>query len=362
MKDSEAIFAAGASVPVDERSKSTARGEDIRVVRHPRCLLCGRVGKELYGELTDWLFCAPGDWGLRHCEVCGLVWLDPQPAVEEIPKLYSKYYTHGNSASHVSFESLRQDISRCVLAQMGYRIDSSPKWLPRLLARMRPFWRANSLDVMGLSPRAGATLLDVGCGSGTFIGKMRSLGWNVTGVDPDSLAVAYAKRQGFEVFHGTISDIPADAHYDVITLSHVIEHVPDPVQLLRECKSHLRDEDSRVVIATPNIDSLGHRWFKRYWRGLEVPRHLLIFSPAALRKCIVEAGLRVNTMRTETRLARMIYNPSVCARAGESEIGAKSNFAVATKATAYLFQALEDAWSCFRNDVGEEIFCICRVP
>jgi SAM-dependent methyltransferase len=191
---------------------------------------------------------------------------------------------------------------------------------------------------------------------------MRAFGWSVTGVDPDPAAVEWGRSQGLEVFVGTVADVPSDMRYDVITLSHVIEHVPDPVALLRECGRRLRPGTGRVVITTPNIGSLGHRWFKGYWRGLEVPRHLFIFSPAALTACVARSGLDLQVIRTETRLARMIYIPSIYAKAGRREIGDMHTFEISTKCAAYAFQLLEDLIMGFKKDIGEEIYCVCTAP
>ena len=118
----------------------------------------------------------------------------------------------------------------------------------------------------------------------------------------------------------------------------------------------------RLIITTPNINSLGHWWFKGYWRGLEVPRHLVLFSLAALRECVRQAGLTVQYVGTETRLARMIYNPSAYAQLGCRDVGQKTNFRARTKIAAYLFQAIEESIMCLRKDAGEEIFCVCSVP
>ncbi len=78
----------------------------------PRCLLCGVQGRILYDALRDQLFEAPGIWSLRRCLKCGLVWLDPRPALEGIGELYRKYYTHGTEArSRSAFsKKLRESI------------------------------------------------------------------------------------------------------------------------------------------------------------------------------------------------------------------------------------------------------------
>lgn len=331
---------------------------EISTVTAPTCLLCGAPGATLYGGMSDWLWGVPGEWGLRHCE-CGLAWLDPQPCVAQVPKLYAKYYTHSGTDKPLRLDGIRREVRQCVLARMGYPVQPSTHWLAKLLSYVPSIARARALEIFDLPPTQAGTLLDVGCGNGKFIRQMRSLGWNACGVDPDPAAVAQGLRIGLNVFQGSIMDLPPDPSYDVITLNHVIEHVPDPISLLAECKKRLTPTTGRLMIMTPNLDSLGHRWFGRFWRGLEIPRHLTLFSSAALKKCASRAGLTVKLLCTETRLARMIYNPSASAKAGETGIGEKTNFKASTKASAFLFQAIEDLWILFGKDAGEELFCMC---
>jgi len=245
---------------------------------------------------------------------------------------------------------------------MGYPAAQTQDFLPRLLSRVPSLARAASLDVMSVPASATGTLLDVGCGNAQFMERMRSLGWNVCGVDPDPAAARRGRSQGLQIFVGTIADVPDTTRFDVITLNHVIEHVPDPIALLRGCLRRLRPRTGTLVITTPNIKSLGHRWFKKYWRGLEVPRHFVLLSPASLSECVARSGLRVRTLRTETRLARMIFSPSASAREGNRKVGEQTGFKVSTKCASYAFQLLEDVMACFKKDIGEEIYCECLAP
>ena len=338
-----------------------AIAEGIRVSECPCCFVCGEKGALLYDALSDLLFGVEGRWIIRRCLRCRLAWLDPRPVPQDISRLYIRYYTHGEKAD-TRLARLRQATHYHVLARMGYPVEVSAKLLPRLLSRIPSICSAAELDVLGLPASATGTLLDVGCGNGDFVARMASLGWKASGVDPDPIAASQARGRGLKVSTGWISDIPYLGGYDVITMNHVIEHAADPLALLQECLKRLRPRTGRLVITTPNLESLGHRWFQKSWRGLEVPRHFVLFSPAALRQCVVRAGLRVHSLSTRTRLARMIYCPSICAKHGGREIGNQTDFPASTKIAAYLFQAVEDLSSYFKPGWGEEIFCVCIAP
>jgi 2-polyprenyl-3-methyl-5-hydroxy-6-metoxy-1,4-benzoquinol methylase len=165
--------------------------------------------------------------------------------------------------------------------------------------------------VMWLPSSSRGQLLDVGCGGGHFLARMRSLGWRVRGVEPDAEAVRVARDHfDLNVYHGVLADAHFPANeFDAITMNHVIEHVDDPIGLLQECQRVLK-AGGRLVVVTPNASSLGRNRFGRAWRGWEPPRHLFLFAPDTLRACIERAGLNIETLRTTARLAPVIWEAS----------------------------------------------------
>jgi 2-polyprenyl-3-methyl-5-hydroxy-6-metoxy-1,4-benzoquinol methylase len=346
----------------DRDGSQTQSSTGINAIPRPLCPLCNCEGKLLYMGLADWLYGVPETWGTRRCSLCGVAWLDPQPVANDIQRLYSHYCTHDASRPMTWIGRLQHAMSDCALARLGYPVDSPKGILPRLLSHLPSAERAAVLNVLALPVSGAGSLLDVGCGNGQFIARMRSFGWKVYGIDPDPAAVSYGQRQGLDIKSGTISDLPDTDCYDVITLSHVVEHVADPVDLLRECGKRLRPGVGRLIITTPNINSLGHALFRKYWRGLEVPRHFILFSPAGLRDCVERAGLSTESMSTETRLAQMIYRQSAYAKAGDRGLGERTNFKMSTKVAARLFRMIEDSIVRLKKDAGEEIFCVCTKP
>ena len=172
--------------------------------------------------------------------------------------------------------------------------------------------------VMWLGTSCRGRLLDVGCGNGIFLATMKELGWEVAGVEPDRQAARVAREQfGLNVHVGTLEEAGfADGTFDAITMSHVVEHLADPISALRECWRVLR-KGGRLVVTTPNIESLGHRLYGKAWIGLDPPRHLFLFSPPTLRTCIERSGLQVLELRTTARLTPWMWaNSSLIRRNG----------------------------------------------
>lgn len=242
------------------------------------CILCDTPGNIQHDNLSDRLFGSPGTWSIRRCPACLLGWADPQPLVEDIGKLYEAYFTHEVSAAVPD-------------AQI-----SSPKkrLIKRLLSMVFP-WRRKALRADGryLAHLKPGRLLDVGCGNGSFLAGMFELGWEGTGVDFDEKGVATARsHNGLSIHHGSVEEMhfPPNS-YDAITLSNVIEHVPNPLATFKEL-TRILAPGGRLVIITPNINSIGHSIFGRCWRGLEPPRHLFLFNRETLRGIAEAAGLK----------------------------------------------------------------------
>lgn len=279
------------------------------------CLLCGRTGEQVYTNLRDVLFHVPGEWSMKTCRRCGLFWLSPQPSLDDLPSLYRNYHTH--RLHDASLISLLVDglVSTVAITSLGY---SSPNAGPArsLLVRLAKWigpLRGNAeLSLMCLRFIPGGTLLDVGCGSGRFLAKMKALGWEVQGVEPDEMAVRFAReRFGLDVKQGTLEAIGfPEGRFDAVTLGHVIEHVRDPAALVRECR-RVTKTGGMLVITTPNAESLAHRVFRAKWRGLEPPRHLYVFSPRALRQLVEKEGWHVKSVWTSSRSARGIFVSSM---------------------------------------------------
>jgi 2-polyprenyl-3-methyl-5-hydroxy-6-metoxy-1,4-benzoquinol methylase len=269
---------------------------EIRTYSCPKCYLCGNEGKLLYESLKDRLFGAPGEWNLKKCtnSECGLVWLDPMPLEEDIGKAYLNYFTHEI-----------QDLQISLLGRLLRTVYRALKTIPSHLVGLRA--EEVQIESMCLSNVSPGKLLDIGCGSGQFLQQMQLYGWEVEGVDFDSKAVeGVKKRYGFNVHVGSLESIGyPDNSFDAITMSHVIEHVHDPVALLKECYRILKPTGYLVAV-TPNINSWGHKKFEENWIHLDPPRHLHLFSDSTLRRCAIQA--EVSNFSTLTTAAHSAHS------------------------------------------------------
>ena len=287
------------------------------------CPACMSGERSLMHEsLVDGAFrCAPGTWTMYECSNCGVGYLDPRPTPETIGRAYANYFTHEPSLDYSELGTLGRLRRR--LAN-GYRharygtIDTPSSRLGLAVAALMPNARA-SIDA-GMrhlpKPAPGDRLLDLGCGNGEFLSRAQSAGWDVVGVDFDGEAVSAAKSRGLDVRLGGVDVLdPRVERFHVITMSHVIEHVHDPRGVIEACHALLR-ADGFVWIETPNIASRGHELYGSSWRGLEAPRHLVIFNHEALRQTLSNAGFVRIEDQPYRPMCRSLFDPSAAIEAG----------------------------------------------
>jgi len=166
--------------------------------------------------------------------------------------------------------------------------------------------------------------------------------------------MSHAKKLGLEVIGGNLeaAEFPS-RHFDAITMNHVIEHVPDPIGTLKECCRVLKP-GGKLVVVTPNIDSLGRHVFDVAWLHWDPPRHLHIFSPHSLRAAAERAGLLVQEMRTTARSARWMHAASaIIRRDGSLPHGSPARAGVRMRLQGLAFQAIEHA-----RGGGEEVVMV----
>ncbi len=146
----------------------------------------------------------------------------------------------------------------------------------------------------------GGRFLDVGCGSGDMVAAMACLGMESEGVEPSRYAATKATEAGLKVTCGLLHDAAfPNAAFDAVSMFHVLEHTPDPIEVLRECRRILKP-GGELVIGVPNFDSLVFALVGKGWVGLQLPSHVQHFSPTSLRIAADRAGLAVGLIETES--------------------------------------------------------------
>jgi SAM-dependent methyltransferase len=154
-------------------------------------------------------------------------------------------------------------------------------------------------DVLTHLGTSAPRILDVGGGTGEVSALMVRQDRGTSGlvVDPDDRSVAAARARGLEGFAGTIEEFETDERFDLVLMLNLIEHVADPVGVMRKAAG-LLSPGGLIWLQTPNFRSLDGRIFRhRNWAGYHCPRHWVIFGESGLRNAVSRAGLEVVQLR-----------------------------------------------------------------
>lgn len=341
----------------------------MRSTEKPDCLACSAAGKVLYSKQNDKLFGAPGSWTIYECsnKKCSLLWLNPMPIVEDIGEAYRNYYTHNlNAEMSTSWPArAKHYVKNCYLAsRFGYTNSVNLfLWIEYVIGLTMYFFPAKrseaDFSVMHMPFKKNGHLLEIGCGGGAMLSIMKNLGWQVEGIEVDPVGVEVARAKGLTVHLGDIySRNYENSSFDAVTLSHVIEHVHDPIGLIRECARILKP-GGKISIATPNSKSLGRLIYKSNWLHLDPPRHLHIFNNAVLEKLAGKLGLKIDLSETLIRDADTLFIASRSIKnTGSYAWGSNLHAGIKLKILAKILQLFE--WlllkvSPFR---GEEVLLV----
>lgn len=208
-----------------------------------------------------------------ECQHCGFRFTNPRPH----PGALGQYYESEDYTPH-------QDRSQDLIDAAYRGVRHYTLWWKRRLIG----------DLVADSP---GRLLDFGCGTGEFLARCQSQGWEARGLDPDEGArTVAAQKHGLNVEPpDRLHDLPAD-HFDVITLWHVLEHLPDLAGTIKALRRTLTPTGT-LVVAVPNWSSLDAQFYGRHWAGYDVPRHLYHFRPRDVQRLFDRFDMRVADVR-----------------------------------------------------------------
>jgi SAM-dependent methyltransferase len=217
--------------------------------------------------------------------------MNPQPEKKALKEYYPEAYHATQSSRYHEYSWLRKLVLK---TYFGYKqcSDSSKTW--RFLRKiiLVPFRVRYRRSIPFVEK---GRLLDVGCGNGTELYKLKLMGWETYGVEVDEEAAARARSKGLNVFTDDLFErnFP-DQFFHVVRMSFVLEHLPNPRETLQEIKRILRSQ-GRIYISIQNARSLHYWLFAKRWFSLDVPRHLFTFTPKTMQKLLSSLDLKIET-------------------------------------------------------------------
>jgi 2-polyprenyl-3-methyl-5-hydroxy-6-metoxy-1,4-benzoquinol methylase len=242
------------------------------------CNWCGSTRHKLYttGKEHEYDNTTDETFNVVQCEECGLIFLNPRPDVSELKTIYPiNYYSYG---------------------QQKLKEAANPNSILHRL-RYKGFQAKVQKSISLLPDRDSIKMLDIGCGDGHTLNIYREQAGKPVethGVDFNTDAVRQAQAQGHHGYAGRFEEVelPTD-YFDLVTATHVIEHVEDPKGFTQKVHQILRP-GGIFWFETPNIGSLDARIFKsHHWGAYHFPRHWFFFDVGSIRKLAEMTGFEV---------------------------------------------------------------------
>lgn len=242
-----------------------------------QCPVCFSKNVAFSFKNHDRITAVKGVFEVWRCSLCTAFFVNPRPSQKKLSKFYANhYYTNAMENKNNPVRRFERwylkniAVKKGVFSILAREILNPPLSFFKVIKKRRfPFIK-------------NGTLLDIGCGSGEFLEKMQSLGMNVTGVDP------FASKEAGINAKITIHRMPLEKaplkpeSFDVITMNHVLEHVPNP-HIVFSTIHKLLKEEGIFVFAVPDSSSLSAKVFKQFWLHWDTPRHLIMYNIHSLQ-------------------------------------------------------------------------------
>lgn len=241
------------------------------------CKICGGHLSPFIKNIFDDRHGYPGRFDVLRCETCGFGQTVPEIPEDKIGEVYTNYYPRKNI---IDIEAIK----------------SQPLSIMSPLKR----WWMGVNNTAHYHIRSGTRVLDVGCGDCASIREINAMGSEGYGIEPDQNVRPVVEALGLKVHIGLFHDIPyPDNYFDYITMSQVLEHIHDPIELLKSFRRILKD-DGQIIIGVPNVDSRLRKKYGSRWLNWHVPYHINHFSGKSLNLLAEKSGYKVTGVRTYT--------------------------------------------------------------
>ena len=220
-----------------------------------KCPICGNNTFKPFLVCEDHLV-SNQNFTIQQCQKCGFRLTNPRPGADSISSYYKseQYVSHNDESSG--------------LVNIVYRL-------------VRNYTLRSKLNLINEVNKGTGRILDIGCGTGAFLESCRVGEWHVTGMEPDADARLIATKKLQADIKPGINELAGEEPFDVITLWHVLEHIPNLNETIPKLNKLLADGGT-LLIAVPNSDSYDAQYFKQYWAAYDVPRHLHHFTPSSI--------------------------------------------------------------------------------
>ncbi|CAN5415695.1 class I SAM-dependent methyltransferase [soil metagenome] len=227
-----------------------------------------------------------------RCNQCGLHYLNPRPTAEYLLSFYpDDYAPYRLQRGEIERPWKIVTIARLLVMKNAYgRPDLRPTGIKKFWATVMSWFKSPKSCGEAIAYFGSGRLLDFGCGAGTFLRRMRAMGWSGTGIDFSEAPVKLVRNSGIPAYVGSLpcAELKPQS-FDLITMRHVLEHIADPRTVLRAAIDLLAP-GGELQIQSPNFSSFEIEHFGDAANMLDLPRHLIHWDVKTLRDMLEQCG------------------------------------------------------------------------
>jgi len=231
------------------------------------CPICNNIEFSNFLKTKDYFY-SKKEFTIQECLSCGFRFTNPRPQESKL----NSYY---DSENYLSYSSQKRGLLPCFYNLIkNYSIRKKYNFIKKLTS--------------------GNSILDIGSGSGEFLNYFNKKNWQTLGIEPNKYARDYSSTTySLDIQDETYISIIKDNSFDIITLWHVLEHVPNLNERILQVKRILKDTGV-IIIAVPICNSFDAKHYNKYWAAYDVPRHFYHFTQSSITKLMEKHKLSIS--------------------------------------------------------------------
>ncbi len=247
-----------------------------------KCNICGKEKfKKVLSHYDNMSYVDDIFYNLVECINCSLVTIENKQKVEDIGKYYANNYYAYTASKNIFF----------ILKNIMIDFSSKLPFVGEKIMLGQMYLKADKKNM---------SVLDIGCGDGYSLEMYKKFGFeNLYGTEIEENLCKMLESKNIKVFKTLdITEIKFDKKFDVVRMSHVLEHVYNPSEQLDYIYKNLLKDDGKLIIGVPNFCSCAQKCFGKYCCALQLPTHLYHFNKKTLREILIKNNFKINSIFT----------------------------------------------------------------
>jgi SAM-dependent methyltransferase len=244
-----------------------------------KCKICQSECRLISKDLFDDRYGYPGKFSIYECINCGFALTEPQLKKEQMKELYTNYYPRKNTTVK--------------------EVRDAARYKSGILFKIKS-WINGWDNTCHYYIKPKSKVLDIGCGNGFSLLEIKSQLGEAYGIEEDRNIEPIARELSLNIFFGSLEQASyPNIYFDYITMSQLLEHIPDPIDFLNLAIKKL-SPTGKIIMSFPNKNSIYRKINKSKWINWHIPYHLNFFTNRSIKILAKQLNLKIDKCKTVT--------------------------------------------------------------